>query len=114
MAATLLDAVTGTGAGDDKTVNDSLTSAGATHQGILRNFSVAVTYATAAPDAATIKLQGTHDGISYVDLGNTIDISGTVVGFAVANKPFSRIRGNLSVYTAGSCTGVTVTCEASN
>jgi hypothetical protein len=114
MPATLLDAVTATGAGSAKTVNDDLASAGATHRGILRNFSVVVAYATAAPTSITLKLQGSHDDVSYVDMGNTTDVSATAVGFAVANMPFPYIRGNITAYTAGSCTGVTATCVGSD
>lgn len=100
---TLLDAVTTTGAG----TSQSLSS-------LMNNFSVVVTFATAAPTASTVKLQGSHDDTSWVDLGNTTDVTATTAGFAVANMPFSYVRGNLTAYTAGSCTGVTVTVSANN
>lgn len=110
IPAILLSAVTGTGAGDAKTATD-VAPPGLSHKGVLNSFSVVVVYATAAPTAATVKLQGSHDNTSWVDMGNTTDVSATTVGFAVANMPFSHVRGNLTAYTAGSCTGVTVTCE---
>ncbi len=109
LPATLLDAVTGTGAGSAFTAN-SLTPPGLTHKGLLNNFSVVITFATATPTAATVILQGSLDNSSWVDLGQTTDVSADDVGFSVANKPFLHLRGNLSVYTAGSCTGVTVKC----
>ena len=112
IPATLLDGVTATGVGDSKSAGE-IAPAGMSHHGILRNFSIQVVYAGAAPDAATVKFQGTHDGSNWLDLGNTTDISATTVGFAVTNYPFAEVRGNLTAYTAGSCTGVTVTCEGS-
>jgi hypothetical protein len=94
---TLLDAVTATGAGTTQAL-----------ESICKSFSCVITYATAAPTAATVKLQGSNDGTNFVDLGSTTDVSATTVGFAVADKPFGIIRGNLTAYTAGSCTGVTL------
>lgn len=112
IPAVLLDAVTGTGAGDTKTATD-LAPPGMSHNGVLHRFAVVATYATAAPTAATIKLQGSVDNTNWVDLGNTTDVSATTVGFAVVNMPFPHLRGNLTAYTAGSCTGVTVKCVGS-
>ncbi len=109
IPATLLDAVTTTGAGDSR-AGSEVAPPGMSHNGVLNNFSVVVVYATAAPTAATIVLQGSHDGTSWVDLGNTADVSATTVGFAATNYPFPSVRGNLTAYTAGSCTGITVTC----
>ncbi len=109
IPTTLLSAVTSTGSGESKTVKD-ITPDSLVHRGIVSNFSVVVVYATAAPTVATVKLEGSLDNINWVELGNTIDVSNIVVGFSIVNKPFLYIRGNLSAYTAGSCTGVTVTC----
>ena len=109
IPATLLDAVTSTGAGATKTGGD-VAPAGSAHFGVCRTFSIMITYATAAPTAATVLLQGSHDGVSWVTLGTSTDVSTTVVKLTVVDEPFSHVRGNLSVYTAGSCTGVTATC----
>ena len=92
--------MTSTGAGTSQFIKDA------------NNVGVVVTYAGAAPTAATVKLQGSLDNGVWVDLGNTTDVSATTVGFATANQPFSYIRGNLTAYTAGSCTGVTVKAHA--
>lgn len=113
IPATLLDAVTGTGAGDSYSGSEIM-SHGSSHKGIANNFSVVIAYAGAAPTAATIVLQGSHDDTTWVDLGNTIDVSATSIGFAAANSPFAFVRGNMTAYTAGSCTGVTVTCIGTN
>ncbi len=94
---TALDGVTATGAGQPIGVGNEA-----------KSFGVVVDYATAAPTVATIKLQGRIEGSGWVDLGETSDVSGVTVGFSVDGKPFSEIRGNLTSYTAGSCTGVTV------
>ena len=109
IPAILLNAVTSTGTGNASTAGD-LAPAGLSHKGLLNNFSVVVVYATAAPTAATVILEGSHDNTSWVALGNSTDVSATAVGFSVANTPFPYVRGNLSAYTAGSCSGVTVTC----
>ena len=79
---------------------------------ISANFAVTVVYETAAPTAATSVLQGSIDGTTWVDMGNTTDVSATTVGFAVTDKPYAYIRGNLTVYTAGSCDGVTIRATA--
>lgn len=100
---TLLDAVTATGAGTAYSLG-----------GLMSNFSIVIVYATAAADVATVKLQGSHDDTNWVDMGNSVDVSATTVGFAVANKPFQYVRGNLSAYTAGSCTGVTMIVSGKN
>ena len=112
IPATLLDGVTSTGAGGSKSAGD-IAPAGMSHHGILKNFSIQVVYAGAAPTAATTDFEGSHDGTNWLNLGTTSDVSAITVGFAVANYPFAEVRGNLSAYTAGSCTGVTVTCEGS-
>ena len=109
MSAILLDGVTSTGGGSAATPADIIAGLGSRTATPVR-FSVVVVYATAAPTAATVKLQGSIDETSWVDLGNTTDVSATVVGFSVANKPFPFVRGNLTAYTAGSCTGVTFKC----
>ena len=97
----LLDAVAATGAGS--VVNTP------TPNGPASNYAVTVQYLTAAPTLATVKLQGSIDGSTWVDMGETSDVSATSVGFAVADMPFSQVRGNLTAYTAGgSNTGVTV------
>lgn len=92
---TLLDGVTSTGAGSVHNMKNN-------------HYSCVISYATAAPTSLTIKLQGSLDDSKWVDLGSSNDKSATVVGFAVAWKPFDYIRGNLTAYTAGSCTGVTL------
>ena len=112
IPATLLDGVTGTGAGESKSAGD-IAPAGMSHHGILKNFSIQVVYAGAAPTAATVDFEGSHDGTNWLNLGTTSDVSATTTGFNVANSPFAEVRGNLSAYTAGACTGVTVTCEGS-
>lgn len=73
-------------------------------------YSVVVTYLTAAPTAATVVLEGSLDDINWIPLGNTTDVSALNVAFFVSNKPFINIRGNLTAYTAGTNTGVTVKC----
>jgi hypothetical protein len=105
-ANTLLDGVTSTGAG-------SAVRSGETLLLPANNYAVVVTYATAAPTAATVVLEGSIDGTNFVSMGSTTDVSAAVVGFSVADKPYPYIRGNLSAYTAGSCTGVTVKVETS-
>ena len=103
-ANTLLDGVTTTGAGNViTTTRDNL--------GAFSNYVVTVVYETAAPTAATVKLQGSVDGTNFIDMGSTSDVSATTVGFGIANMPFTYIRGNLTAYTAGSCDGVTVEVE---
>ena len=100
---TLLDTVTTTGVGSS------------VHLGsLIHRFSLVVTYATAAPTAATIQLQGSLDNSSWVDLGETTDVTTTTAGISVKDTPFLYIRGNLDAYTAGSCTGVSVLACATN
>ncbi len=110
MAATLLDEVTSTGAGNAFSAGD-IAPAGSSHKGILSKIGVTVAYKTAAPTVATIVLQGSVDKITWVDLGDTSDVSATSVGFAVDGAAYSVYRGNLTVYTAGSNAGVTVKCS---
>jgi hypothetical protein len=102
---TLLDGVTTTGAGTAIGAGQAGSESAA---GAVKTFGVTIAYATAAPTAATIKLQGSNDSTTWVDLGETTDVSATSVGFGVADSAFSHIRGNLSSYDAGSCTGVTM------
>ena len=97
---TLLGGVVGTGAGTSQYVKGA------------NNVSVTVAYAGAAPTAATVKLQGSLDNSVWVDMGSTTDVSATAVGFATASQPFPYIRGNMTAYTAGSCTGVTLKAHA--
>jgi hypothetical protein len=92
---TSLNAVTTTGAGSSNEAKSS-------------RFTCVIVYATAAPTLATVKLQGSLDNTSWVDLGSTTDVSATTVGFSVDGKYAMYVRGNLSSYTAGSCTGVTM------
>ena len=94
---TALSGVVATGAGDPiGTGNEA------------KSFGVVVDYATAAPTAATVKLQGRIEGSGWVDLGQTTDVSATTVGFAVADKPYPEIRANLTAVTINTCTGITV------
>ncbi len=106
--ATLLDGVEATGAGNSfagSELADILASGGNT----LSNISVVIAYETNAPTAATVVLQGSLDGVSWVDIGdNGADVSADSVGFSVAHKPHNYFRGNMTAYTAGSCTGVTM------
>ena len=98
----LLDGVTATGAGT-----------AFSPPMLCGNFSVVVAYETAAPTAATIALEGSIDGVTWVTgnpMGSTTDVSAQVVDFHVANKPYLFVRARLSAYTAGACTGVTVKC----
>jgi hypothetical protein len=99
MASTLLDGVTSTGAGAVKQARLDIAK-----------FGVTIAYATAAPDSATIKLQGSTDGTTWVDLGETQDVSATSVGFAVDGMSFQFVRGNMTAYSAGSNSGVTMKC----
>ncbi len=48
--------------------------------------------------------------LSWIDLKTITDVSQRSVGLAVTDMPFPYVRSNLSAYTAGSCTGVTVRC----
>ena len=93
---TLLDSVTGTGTGN------SIATGGP--DGPSATFSVVVSYATAAPTGATVELEGSIDGTTWVSIGSTTDVTTTAVYFIVTNSPFPQIRGNLSAYTAGACT----------
>ena len=74
-------------------------------------FTVQVDFATAVPTTATITLQGSLNNSTWLDLGSTTDVSAVTVGFSVADKPVKYIRANLTNYSAGSCTGVTILTE---
>ena len=113
MASTLLDTVAATGAGS-AVGSASIAPAGMSHKGVLSNYSVSIAYTTAAPTAATIKLQGSNDGTTWHDMGNTTDVSATTVGFLVVNTPFDVVRGNVSAYTAGSNAGITMIVSGVN
>lgn len=78
---------------------------------VASNFSVMLEFLTGLPTAATIKLWGSFDGIARVELGNVSDVSLTYNGFSVAYKPYSYVQAELSGWSAGASSGVTVTCR---
>ena len=94
MAHRLLDAATATGA--SAYVNEYSS-----------NYAVQVVV-TGSPSAVTVNLEGSLDGVNFVQLG-TASAAGM---FWVTDTPVKYVRANLATLTGGTSPTVTVTMSA--
>lgn len=93
---TSLNAATTTGPGSSKDFED-----------VSGNHTMIVT-TTGSPSEVVVRLQGSHNGSVWVDLGS-VDAFGSAPGIVAAAYLVRHVRANISTLTGGSAPTVTAT-----